>query len=49
MDHGDAIGLFDSRTHDVVDVPACGVVRPVLAQVAGALRQAMKDAAAAQG
>jgi 23S rRNA (uracil1939-C5)-methyltransferase len=36
------IGLFRAGTHEVVDLPACGVVRPLLSRVGEVLRAAMR-------
>lgn len=35
------LGLFRAGTHETVDLPRCGVVRPVLAEVGEALRTAL--------
>jgi 23S rRNA (uracil1939-C5)-methyltransferase len=39
--NGNAVGLFARGSHDVVDIPACLVLRPRLAAVVRALRRAL--------
>lgn len=40
---GGALGLFRAGTHEVVDLPGCLVLRPVVARVAGAVRALLAD------
>jgi tRNA/tmRNA/rRNA uracil-C5-methylase (TrmA/RlmC/RlmD family) len=37
------IGLFEAGSHDVVDIPRCGMQHPLINRVAGALKQALRD------
>jgi 23S rRNA (uracil1939-C5)-methyltransferase len=41
--HSPKIGLFAPGTHDVVDIPRCGIHHPLINRVAGALKQALRD------